>query len=172
MNPLPADAAAQAAADPLAGLHAYHLPEAVSWWPPAPGWWLLGALLLMLAATLGWWLARRRRRHAAARQALQELERLRASLAEQADGGRYARELSKLLRRFAIAAFPQREVAALTGEAWLQFLDSHGGDGRFATGPGRQLTEAPYRPAAPLAAEELAALVADWIHRNRETCAC
>jgi hypothetical protein len=164
----PALNAPASAADPLAGLRAYHLPEPVSWWPPAPGWWLLVLSVLALIALLAWWMLRRRRRQAAARQAVRELNQLRAGLAIQDDKSRFVRELSKLLRRFAIAVFPRREVASLAGEDWLRFLDRHGGDGRFTEGPGRQLALAPYRPRADVAPEALAALAEDWIRRNRE----
>ena len=156
--------------DPLAGLRDYHLPEAVSWWPPAPGWWLLLALLLLVVLALSWWMVRLRRCRAAARQAAHELKALRAALTEQRDSAAFIRGLSRLLRRYALAAFPGETAAALTGEDWLAFLDAHGGDGRFRDGPGRQLVEAPYRPAADVAADELADLVRDWIRRNREVC--
>ena len=46
-----------------------HLPDPVSWWPPAPGWWLLFGLSLVLGGLLVWHRLRRRRREAAARQA-------------------------------------------------------------------------------------------------------
>jgi hypothetical protein len=154
--------------DPLAGLRDYHLPEAVSWWPPAPGWWLLLALLLVLTGALGWWLFRRHRRRAAARQAMRELEHMRSRLVEDRDIAGFVRGLSTLLRRYVLAAFPGRPVAGLTGEAWLTFLDANGGGGQFRDGPGRQLVEAPYRPAAQVQADALAELVRDWIRRNRE----
>jgi hypothetical protein len=155
-------------ADPLAGLRGYHLPEAVSWWPPTPGWWLFGGLLLALLVVLGWQLARRRRRRAAARAAARELAQLRATLSWQHDTTAFVRGLSRLLRRYVLVAFPQQRAAALTGEDWLAFLDRHGGDGRFQQGPGRRLLAAPYQPGAADAVDELAALVADWIARNRE----
>jgi hypothetical protein len=164
LNPLPA------AAEPLAELRGYHLPEAVSWWPPAPGWWVLLGVVLLSGALALWWGLRRRRCHAAARQAVRELQILRTALAARRDHAEFVRGLSRLLRRYVLAAFPRHRVAALTGDDWLAFLDTHGGDGRFRDGPGRQLVEAPYRPAAEVAAEDLAALVADWIRRNREVC--
>ena len=163
---------AAAGPDPLAGLRGYHLPEAVSWWPPAPGWWILAALVLLAAVLLSWWLLRRYRRRAAARQAEKELAQLREALRQRGDDPVFLRELSKLLRRFALAVFPRRGVAALTGEAWLRFLDEHGGDGRFRDGPGRQLVDAPYRPQGGEGSEQLADLVEDWIRRNREAHAC
>lgn len=176
MNPNPGNvpdalASAPPASDPLAGLRSYHLPEPPSWWPPAPGWWLLGLLVLIVAALSIWWYRRRRRRLAAARQAKRELALLRERFAQQDDAAVYARELSKLLRRYALVAFPHRDVAALTGEEWLRFLDRYDTAHRFSDGPGRQLLDAPYRPAALSKPEELAALIEDWIHHNREVAA-
>jgi hypothetical protein len=172
MSPLAKLPAATAGANPLAGLRGYHLPGAISWWPPAPGWWLLALLVLALAAMLAWWLSRRHRRRAAARAAERELEDLRARLAEGGDAGEFVRNLSVLLRRYAIRAYPRREVAALTGEQWLRFLDSHGGDGGFSAGAGRALVELPYRPhITPDAGEQMARLVEAWIRRNREVAA-
>ncbi len=161
-------APAQTIAEPLADLRGYHLPDVVSWWPPAPGWWLLTLLLLSLALGLVWWALRRRRRRLAARLARQELQTLRANLVADRDNIAFVRGLSRLLRRFALARFPPREVAGLVGKQWLAFLDAHGGNGRFQQNPGSLLSEAPYRPAVEIPAEELAALAEDWIVHNRE----
>jgi len=155
--------------DPLAGLRAYHLPDAPSWWPPAPGWWFLLAILIIAGLFFGWWLARQRSRGAAARQVLRELADLRQRSRRDGESPALVRELSRLLRRFAIAIYPRQDVAALTGEAWLQFLDRHGGAGSFQQGPGRQLAEAPYRAEPAKGFEELLALVEDWVQRNQQT---
>jgi len=154
--------------EPLAGLRGYHLPEAVAWWPPAPGWWLLAAVVLALAVGLTLYLLRRRRRRAAARLALEELAGLRSALAARQGVDVFLSGLSRLLRRFALTRFPRNRVAGLTGQPWMDFLDEHGGHGRFRNGSGRLLAEAPYRPATELPADELADLVEDWIKRNRE----
>ena len=155
-------------AEALAGLRAYHLPEAPSWWPPAPGWWGLALLLLLAGTLLAWWMLRRRRRRAAYRQALDELHALRAALESRHDVAAFVRGLSTLLRRYAIALFPRHQVAALSGEDWLRFLDRHADGSPFLHGAGRQLLDAPYRRQPAAATAELAALVEDWIQRNRE----
>ncbi len=160
---------AMPAPDPLADLRGYHLPDPVSWWPPAPGWWLLALLGLSLLVLLAGWLVRRHRRGAAARAAQAELTALRAALAQDGDAAACARGLSRLLRRFALVRFPRRAVAGLSGEEWLAFLDAQGGGGRFQTGPGRLLLDAPYRPPQDLPVAELASLVEDWIRRNRQS---
>lgn len=137
--------------DPLAELRGYHPPDPVSWWPPAPGWWLLALLIVGLLIWVTVWAlgARRRRRlaRAAPRAALDELAALRAAHARDGDAAAFACGLSRLLRRFALARYPRRAVAGLSGEDWLAFLDAHGGGGRFQAGPGRALLTAPYRPA-------------------------
>ena len=152
--------------DPLAELRGYHLPEPVSWWPPAPGWWLLVLLLLIMLGTVIWLLLRSRRRGAARRSARRELQALRAAHVADADDAVLVQGLSRLLRRFALARFPQERVAGLTGEAWLHFLDRQSPDNPFTQGPGRALVEAPYRPEMSVQASELTGLVERWIKAN------
>ena len=53
--------------------------------------------------------------------------------------------MSTLLRRVCITIHPRAEVASLTGEAWLQFLDKQSGTQAFTQGEGRCLIEAPYQ---------------------------
>jgi hypothetical protein len=152
--------------DPLAQLRGYHLPEPVSWWPPAPGWWLLAVLLPAVIGTAAWLFLVYRRRVAARRSARRELQALRSAHAAGSDDAALARGLSRLLRRFALARFPRERVAGLTGEAWLRFLDRYATDRAFTAGAGRALVEAPYRPDAPLPATELTNLVEQWIRRT------
>jgi hypothetical protein len=162
-----ANPAAMASGDPLADLHGYHLPDPVSWWPPAPGWWLLMLLGLCLLGVLTWWLVRRYRHEAAGRAAQAELLVLRAALTQDGDTAVFVRGLSRLLKRLALVRFPRRAVAGLSGEDWLAFLDAEGGAGRFRSGPGRLLLDAPYRPPQDLPVAELASLVEDWIRCHR-----
>ena len=62
------------------------------------------------------------------------------------DARQFIADLSVLMRRLSISAFPRAETASLTGEAWLRFLDDPLPDPGFTSGPGRILIEAPYRP--------------------------
>jgi hypothetical protein len=139
-------------------LHDIHLPAAVSWWPPAPGWWGVLALVLIVAG-LVYVIYTRRRRNRWRAKALAELARLRDAAPE-----RLLRDLSVLLRRVAISRFPRHDVAALTGEAWLAFLDRSLGDAKaFQSGAGRVLLSGPYASNAEVDTASLIVLCERWI---------
>ncbi len=147
--------------DALKGLRDIHLPEPVSFWPPAPGWWVL-AVLIVLLSVMALWLWKRHRRMAYRRAALVELQRLRQALAQgQADIPIVA-ELSILLRRVAISRYGRQQVAALNGVAWLEFLDRTGRTSNFST-QGRALLDAPYRRTTLQQIEPLLSLAQDWL---------
>lgn len=165
-----------AASDPLSGLRDWHLPDPVSWWPPAPGWWLLAAVLLIVVIIVWrWWLARWRR-GAPVRAARSELARLRAkSDPGSVDPRDFAAAVSALLRRLALVRYRRDTVAGLTGAPWLEFLDATGGGEGFTRGPGRVLADLPFR-AQPdpgtgqgggIEVEALAALAERWIRAQR-----
>jgi hypothetical protein len=122
-----------------------HLPEPVSWWPPAPGWWIL---LLVLAGLVAYGLNhayRRRMRNAARRTALQKLARYQAEYVEHRNPVVLGKQLSQLLRRGMLAYAPRAEVAGLTGDAWLQWLDRGMPLPYFHTEGGKSLLDLPYR---------------------------
>lgn len=152
------------ATNPLADLRDIHLPEPVSWWPPAPGWWLLALLSLVVVAGL-LWLWRYRRRQTPRRAALAELTQLRATFQRDGDGTAVAAGVSTLLRRLALVHFPRNQVAGLVGDTWLQFLDRTGGSNLFSAGPGRALIRAPYRRTEAFAfdVEALLNVAEAWI---------
>lgn len=185
---MPTDHPAQ---DPLLGLRDYQLPPAPPWWPPAPGWWLLAGLALAVLAIAIWRRARRRQTTTAAGLAARELAALRATYAADGDGLAYLRGLSQLLRRLALARYPQAAPAGLTGARWLAFLASHRAQvsGDHAAhrvqqrGPGdpapdaggigdedlgRGLIEAPYRPVLSVDVEAVAHWVADWVAAQQD----
>jgi len=122
-----------------------HLPEAVGWWPLAPGWWVLIALAAAGTAYLLYLEYLRWRRNAARRVALRELGRIRREYEAGADALAVARELSELLRRGMLAYAPRAEVAGLTGERWLGWLDRGLDDRPFTQGAGRCLGSLPYQ---------------------------
>ena len=127
---------------PLRGLH---LPEPVGWWPLAPGWWVLLAMLVVASVLLMRAWLRRRARSAARRRALRQLEESRAAYAYHGNPVVLGAEVSELLRRTMLAYAPRSEVAGLTGDAWLEWLDRDLDIPRFRDGAGRSLLELPYR---------------------------
>jgi hypothetical protein len=159
--------------DPLEQLRDWHLPDPISWWPPAPGWWALSILIL---AGLVWLAHRVRRRHrqgAAARSALDELSALRAAFSADRDARAFAVGISGLLRRLALQRFPREQVAGLSGEAWLDFLDATGGGDAFRRGPGRALAEIAYGARSPdevqLDPDALTDRAASWIRAHERS---
>jgi hypothetical protein len=139
-----------------------HLPEPISWWPPAIGWWIVLGLTLLVSAVLTY-LLRQRKRVTPAGLALKELTLLENDPDMPARTKLQA--LSILLRRVALTLHPRKEVAGLMGENWLRWLDEVTGDTRFSEGPGRWLAEAPYRPVPDVVElAELLALCRDWLN--------
>jgi hypothetical protein len=127
---------------PLRGLH---FPAAISWWPLAPGWWLLIAIVVVaLVLLLRSWM-RRRTRAAARRHALKQLEHATLAYAEHRNPAKLGIEVSELLRRTMLAYAPRADVAGLTGDAWLEWLDRDLPASRFRQGAGRELIDLPYR---------------------------
>ncbi len=126
-----------------------HLPDSISfWWPLAPGWWLLLlSLFLLILGTI--WLIKRYK--APKRVALRQLKKL----AKVDEPKQLVKEISTLLRRFYITKYPRNEVASLTGESWLEFLDNQLGKQSFTTGEGRRLIDAPYRADVEIDVESL-----------------
>ena len=158
--------------DPLADLRPLHAPPPIAWWPPAPGWWLLLAAVLVLALVGVWWW----RRNALQRAALRELKGMSA-LQEQPV--KLAAAVNRLLKRYALICWPAHEVAALSGQAWLDFLDSKGGRDDFSSGSGQILLNLPYASSTDSAgspieahAEALIPLARRWIKRNRPGSRC
>jgi hypothetical protein len=137
-----------------------HLPEAVGWWPLAPGWWLLiaiAACAVFLALRKAY---RARVESAARRHALRQLERYSRDYVRHGDGVLFGTQLSELLRRTMLAYAPRAEVAGLTGEEWLRWLDRDLDRSHFLEGDGRQLIEWPYRrPGTQFDQSDAAALV-------------
>lgn len=145
--------------DPLAALRPLYPPPPIDWWPPAPGWWTLACVLLAVPGLILWY----RRRTALRRAALAELRRLEnAGL----DDTRLSAGINQLLRRVALTCFPRSPVAAMSGEEWLQFLDSEARTKGFLGGPGRVLVTAPFDPAATLDRRALIELARQWIQAN------
>jgi len=130
--------------DPLRDIHGI---DSAPWWPPAPGWWLL-LLGVLLAVLLVWWLIRRRRLYPlgrwqqdARRHLLALRRRMKREPVKQVAG-----ELSELLRRIAIARCGREQTASLTGEMWLDWLQSNDSTGFPWREKGRLLLELPYAP--------------------------
>ena len=105
----------------LGNLRDVVVPETPSMWPPADGVWILAAVAAGILAVL--FLIWRRSRAASAYR--------RAGLALLADA-RSSRDLTVVLKRVALAAFPRPVVAPLHGAEWVGFLESTCSRARFA----------------------------------------
>jgi hypothetical protein len=134
-----------------------HLPsEPISWWPLAPGWWiLLGLFCLLILAIflLRRWIIKQRKMPK--RVALRGLEKLQRDYQQHHNPQTLIQGVSILLRRFFITEYSRTQVASLTGEAWLQFLDQQLGKPQFTQGEGRCLIEAPYQAHVKFEVETL-----------------
>lgn len=139
-----------------------HLPEPISWWPPALGWWLLAGTLLGIGIAIqAWrmWRARFRIRDAA----LAEIARIRARHARHADPALLAADLSALLRRVCLHLHPPHQVASLTGPAWLELLERTTPHFSFSNAGGAPLINAPFEPDPIFDPEALLNACQGWI---------
>ena len=126
-----------------------HLPEPVSWWPPAPGWWLLLATVLLMLLII-FILRKIYRSRQLKRDIASELENIKQQFQASNNKSQLAKSLSILLRRASITFYPEQDTAGLTGEHWLAYLDATGNHSKsemtFHSETGEVLLSAPYLP--------------------------
>ncbi len=150
-----------------------HLPEPISWWPPAPGWWLL--LLAMVIIIFGVLIARKiYKSRQLKRDIAAELDHIKQQYQNTQDKSQLAKALSILLRRVSITCNPTANAAGLTGDSWLVWLDDthyKAGSGSlkvhsFQSETGKILLSAPYLPEEAeldFDSEKLIALCESWL---------
>jgi len=141
-----------------------HLPDSVSWWPPAIGWWLV-LLSVILLSILAFWLRKRwlKKQRSAKVLAHKKLEIIREEFLKHKDQKLLIEDLSVLFRRTCLSVFPRENSAGLTGEKWLMFLDDVMQEKRFSEGIGKSLVTAPYEKDPKVDVDELFTLCGDWI---------
>lgn len=149
--------------NPLEQLRDIHLPEAVSWWPPAPSWWLL-LLLLIAAAFILRWRYKQRQRKRFSKEALQELHAIEQAFNANQNTQQLAQNISALLRRVCITLHPRREAAAITGNAWLILLDQQLPTTEFSEKFRTALLTAPYQAQPQIDVPALLSLCKRWIN--------
>jgi hypothetical protein len=118
----------------------------------------------MAFAARAWW--QTRARGTARRFALRQLKDIEREYEQHKNPVEFGARLSALLRRTMLAYAPRPDVAGLTGDAWLQWLDQGLAKPLFSNGPGRQIVELPYKnPNVALPASDVDRLLAAVRHR-------
>lgn len=143
-----------------------HIPEAISWWPPAIGWWIL-AVLIPLSLYLIFKLYQRMTRKTALKSAKKQFKSLRDD--QQLTKQEKLVALSSLMRRTAVSLYPRAEVASLTGDEWLNFLDKSISNRGFNSDTGWLLTKGLYsRQDDSYYLAPLFNLCENWLNSQKE----
>jgi hypothetical protein len=109
--------------DPLQQLRDVHLPEAVSAWPPAYGWWLLATAIVILLSIIVRYVWAAYQRRAFLRESIIILQAM--PLKKGLTPSQKLHHCNDVLKRCAIELYPLDNVATLSGEQWLHFLNTH-----------------------------------------------
>jgi hypothetical protein len=152
--------------DPLEiPLRDIHLPDSVAYWPLAYAWWLLiFTIIAVFVLAVFLYLRSQKKKLSAITLARHEYSRISSDYQQHSDAVKLTTQISILLRRLSISLFPRTQVASLTGDEWLRFLDDQVSGHPFTNGKGRVLIDAPYREnISSEAAEELMDNCGMWI---------
>ena len=140
-------------------------PGGISWLPQTMGWLWLGLAMLALALHYGWrvlkhWYRNRYRREA--------LLRLRA-LANKNDPGEIIADINRVLKITAVVAYSRANVAKLSGQPWVDFLNRQCEQPPFSGEQMELLASAVYRRQETGSQHsQLLQASALWVEQHRE----
>lgn len=143
-----------------------HLPDPISWWPPAIGWWiLLTASLVILILAI--WAIRTVRKPTLKKTARKEFKLILDAFEANKNPTECVANLSLFLRRVVLThKRKDLKTAGMTGIPWLKYLDQFLDEPEFSSGAGRILLTGPYqRQIDNEAAIRLIKLCEKWVQR-------
>jgi hypothetical protein len=142
-------------------------PADVSYLPQTAAWAWLGALLLALLLRFCWRRLRRWYRNRYRREAVARL----SQLARDTDRDSWLVELNKLLKLTALAAFSHEQVARLSGEEWVDFLNGHCASPPFSAKQRSLLATGVYSSVtlADTTREQLLSACLYWVRHHQST---
>ncbi|MBT5231243.1 MAG: DUF4381 domain-containing protein [Methylococcales bacterium] len=149
----------------LNGLREIQVPETVSIWPLAPVWWI--SLFLIIALISRSAFKRRPVKNPAVDLALDQLNLLRKQYRDHQSTSQSCIDLSQLLRQMALSLAPRDQVAQLTGQPWLQWLDQQANMQEFSSGIGQIMLSAPYQANPDINIHPLFKLIRRWIKQTQ-----
>tara|TARA_B100000989_G_scaffold299064_1_gene292782 strand:+ start:6870 stop:7331 length:462 start_codon:yes stop_codon:yes gene_type:complete len=150
----------------LENLRDIHEPSLIGWWPLAPGWYVVLIAAFIVGAFVGRKIYRRWRQVSLKRYALAHLDEL-AMQFQASHQAEIIQELSVLLRRLCLAYYSRHQIAGLSGDDWLRFLDRTGSTRAFSQGTGRLLLTAPYQKTLDDSAGELFDTIKLWLKEQQ-----
>lgn len=121
-----------------------HLSDPISWWPLAYGWWIVFGITVIFLGLIVFGI-RGYLKPTLKKEASKQLDNIEKSFKDNGDAGQCLSAISALLRRISLQLHSS-EYAGVTGNAWLQVLDSRLKEPEFSQGAGRILLNAPYQP--------------------------
>lgn len=140
-----------------------HLPDTPSYLPLS---WLgivFSIVLTLLVASLLFYAYRVFKRTRASKAALVKIRELKSIKTVKAE---HIAQISIILRQVSLAYFPRKQVAGLTGIAWLNFLNNSGNTTAFTSEIGKLLLSAPYQKTTTADAKKLVLLIEKWVKQR------
>ena len=156
----------QQAADPWHSYVTFHAPGMIETWPPAPGWWVLALLALALVLFAASRLLRRWLDNRYPPRGHGGTDANQDRLATTRQRSTYLEALQKLMKRVALTRFPREQVAGLTGEAWVRFLDQSTGSHDFSMAESEALIDGAYREDISIDINSIEAAAGSWIEKH------
>ena len=139
-----------------------HLPDAISWWPPAIGWWLL--LAIVITAIIFIPKLYRRITYTPLNKVVNNtFENIVAEYKENNNDKNLVTETSRFLRQTAMSYCGRDKVAQLTGEKWVQTLNNITEKDYFDEKIKQALVKAPYQKDISIDTEQLINTVQNWL---------
>jgi hypothetical protein len=129
----------------LNALRDIHLPSPIGLWPLAIGWQALIIVSILLISSMIVRFYRKYQIERPKRQALILLKHYEKNFLRTGNSQMTTALISELLKRVALAYYPRKTIASLTGEAWIEFLNQSSENVQFQS-VRDLLNEQPYQP--------------------------
>lgn len=141
-----------------------HLPDAISWWPPAIGWWIL--LALVIAGFIFIPKLYRRITYTPLKMvANNTFKNIIAEYKENNDESNFVIQTSQFLRQTAMSYCGRNNVAQVTGDKWVQTLNNITEENHFNEKIKQTLVNAPYQKDINIDAEQLINTIQNWLDK-------